>query len=113
MLLGLNKIDLLIGEDRRAALDSIETAAGELLGCEPEAVFAVSAREGEGMAALRRRLRRLATEKRMGTLALSFAQLVAAAAAEIIGAARLETHASELPLRDLQLELLAEEQATD
>lgn len=102
VLLVLNKIDLLTGEDRRAALDFIETAAGELLGCEPEAVFAVSAREGEGMAALRRRLRRLATEERMGTLARSLAQLAAAAAAEIIGAARLETRASELPLRDLQ-----------
>lgn len=102
VLLALNKIDLLTAEDRRAALEFIAAAAGELLGREPEAVFAVSAREGEGVAALRRRLRRLATDERRGTLARSLAQLAAAAAAEIIAAARLERRAGELPLRELR-----------
>lgn len=102
VLLVLNKIDLLTGEDRGAALEFIEAAAGELLGSEPEAVFAVSARGGEGMAALRRRLRRLATEERRGTLTRSLAQLAAAAAVEIIAGARIEQHASELPLQELQ-----------
>ncbi|HTZ63338.1 MAG TPA: dynamin family protein [Solirubrobacteraceae bacterium] len=102
VLLVLNRIDQLIGEDRQAALEFIEQAASDLSGCEPEAVFAVSAREGEGMAALRRRLSWLASEERLGTLARSVAGVAAAAAAEIMASARLEIRARELPLRELQ-----------
>ena len=102
VLLVVNKIDQLTGEDRRTTLEFVERSASELLGAEPEAVFAVSAREGEGMAALRRRLRRLATEERLGTQARSLASIAAAAAAEILAAARLERRARELPLWELQ-----------
>jgi small GTP-binding protein len=102
VLLVLNKVDQLDAHDRQASVEFIEQAARELLGCEPETVFAVSAREGEGMAALRRRLRRLAGDERTGTLARSLAGVAAAAAAEITAAARLERRARELPLGDLR-----------
>lgn len=102
VLLVLNKVDQLDAHDRQVSVEFIEQAAGELLGREPETVFAVSAREGEGMAALRRRLRRLAGDERTGTLARSLAGVAAAAAAEITAAARLERRARELPLGDLR-----------
>ena len=102
VILAVNKIDRLDARDRRAALEFIEQAAEQVSGIEPAAVFAVSAREGEGVAALRRRLRRLASEERTGTLARSLAGIAAAAAAEIAQSARLEARATELPVQALR-----------
>jgi len=105
VLVVLNKIDQLTEGDRRATLEFIEQAANELLGSERDDVFPVSAREGEGTAALRRRLRGLATDERSGTLARSVAGIAAAAAAELLTAARLEISARELPLSELERRL--------
>jgi len=102
VILAVNKIDRLDAEDRRAALEFIEQAAEQVSGVAPTAVFAVSAREGEGVAALRRRLRLLASEERTGTLARSLAGIAAAAAVEIARSARLEARATELPVQSLR-----------
>jgi ribosome biogenesis GTPase A len=101
MLLLVNKIDHLEPADRVIAVDFVRSAVPEVLGDRSIEVFAVSAREGDGLDDLAERLRRIASDERTGLLVESVAALVAAAAGDVAQAAAFEARAITLPLDDL------------
>jgi small GTP-binding protein len=97
----INKIDHLDPADRDVAIEFVRSALRDLLGVDAVELFAVSARRGEGVAALVARLRKLAAEERQVLLLRSIAQVAHSAAGEIAQAARFESRAIELPLDQL------------
>jgi small GTP-binding protein len=101
LLLVINKIDHLDHADREVSVDFIRSALRDLLGDSELEVFAVSARQGEGLDPLLTRLRKLAVDERRTLLLRSVGQLARGAAWEIAQAARFESRAIELPLDQL------------
>ncbi len=101
LLIVVNKIDHLDHHDRREAMDFVRSALRDLLGEADTEMFAVSAREREGLEPLLERLRRLAPHERDALLLRSVAGLARDAAADTAQAARFESHAIELPLDEL------------
>ena len=101
LLVVVNKIDHLDYHDRREAVDFVRSALSDLLGQADTEMFAVSAREREGLGPLLGRLRRLAAHERGALLLRSVAGLARDAAADTAQAARFESHAIELPLDEL------------
>jgi small GTP-binding protein len=100
----LNKVDHLTSSERRQTVEFVAERLQTLLGSEPE-LFPLSARSGEGLEALRRRLERFAARERQDVLARSVRLLAAAFAAEAAQAVRFEAHTVELPLLDLEKKL--------
>jgi len=101
LLIVVNKIDHLDYHDRREAMDFVRSALRDLLREADTEMFAVSAREREGLGPLLERLRRLAAHERDALLLRSVAGLARDAAADTAQAARFESHAIELPLDEL------------
>jgi ribosome biogenesis GTPase A len=101
LLMVINKIDHLDPGDRQVAVEFIRSALDGLLGDARTEVFAVSAREREGIRPLADRLRRLAAHEREALLLRSVAAFAHAAAADGAQAARFEARAIELPLDEL------------
>jgi len=101
LLIVINKIDHLDLADRGAAIGFVRSALTDLLGdAEPE-LFAVSARERDGITPLVTRLRKLAGQERRALLLRSVAGLARGVGANGAQAARFESHAIELPLDEL------------
>jgi small GTP-binding protein len=101
LLMVINKIDHLDAADREEAQQFVRSALADLLtGAEWE-LLAVSARDGEGLAPLAARLRKLAAEEREALLLRSVASLATSVAADGAQAARFEARAIELPLDEL------------
>ena len=98
----VNKIDALVGADSSVALGFIRSAVSKLFDDRRVEVVAASAREGDGITALRERLRHLALEEREQLLLQSVGRSAAAAARAGVEAARFEAHAIELPLEELR-----------
>jgi hypothetical protein len=98
----VNKVDHLSDSDRDLAVAFVSAGVEGLLDGRPIELFAVSAREGDGVQALRRRLVRLAGEEREQLLLASVGGLAAAAAADGVRAAQFEARAIELPLAELR-----------
>jgi small GTP-binding protein len=101
LLMVVNKMDHLDAADRQVAVDFIRSALNDLLGNRHTEVFAVSARDREGIKPLADRLRRLAAHEREELLLRSVAALARAAAADGAQAARFEANAIDLPLDEL------------
>lgn len=101
LLMVINKIDHLDAADRVAATQFVRSALSDLLEETQWELFAVSARTGEGLAALAASLRRLALEERQALLLRSVGGLAAGVAVDGAQAARFEAHAIELPLDEL------------
>lgn len=103
LLVVVNKIDHLEGEDRDVALDFVRSTLDGLADGFPLMPLATSARTGEGMDALRASLRRMADEdERTDLLMRSGANLARDAARATSRAARFEAHALALPLDELR-----------
>jgi GTPase SAR1 family protein len=101
LLMVVNKIDHLEPDERPVALDFVHSALDDLLGGGGVEVFPLSARTGEGVAALADRLSRLAVQERDDLLVRSVAGLARGLAADAAQAARFEAHAIELLLEEL------------
>jgi small GTP-binding protein len=121
VLVAVNRIDTVDAADRAAVLAFVAErldAAG--LAADDQEVFAVSAREGAGLQALRATLAELALGDRDQLLATSVKATVMLAARELDRMGSVESRALELPLEDLdrrthrlreQLARLAEERS--
>jgi ribosome biogenesis GTPase A len=101
LLMVVNKIDHLEPEERPVALEFVHSALNDLLGGDGVEVFPLSARTGEGVAALADRVSRLAVQERDDLLVRSVAGLARGLAVDVAQAARFEAHAIELPLEEL------------
>ena len=101
LLMVINKIDHLGHADREVAVQFIRSELADLLGTAEPELFAVSARERDGIGSLAARLRRLAAQERESLLLRSVAALAAAVAADTAQAARFASHAIMLPLDEL------------
>jgi small GTP-binding protein len=101
LMMVINKIDHLDPDDRQVAVDFVRSALQELLGATEPELFAVSARNREGVAPLLDRLRGLAGGEREWLLLRSVAAVGRIVASETAQAARFESHAIELPLEEL------------
>jgi small GTP-binding protein len=100
----LNKVDHLSEREREETVAFVRERLRALLAGEPE-LYPLSARSGEGLEALRRRLEQFAVRERKGVLARSVRSLAAAFAAEAVQAVRFEAHTVELPLNELEQKL--------
>ncbi len=101
LLIIVNKIDHLDAQDRLAALDFVDSAVTTALDCPSTELFAVSARDGDGVPELRDRLLALASSERDQLLVRSVAALGCALAHSGAQAARFEAQAMQLPLQEL------------
>lgn len=101
LLMVINKIDHLAAGEREEAVQFVAGALRELLGEQGTELFALSARQGDGIEPLLQRLRRLATGERETLLLRSVALLARTAALDAAQAARFEGHAIALPLDEL------------
>ena len=101
LIFALNKVDRHDAAEREQVTEFVRERLREMLGAEPD-LYALSARSGEGVESLRRRLRRLATEERAGIVTRSVHSLAAGFAAEALQAIRFEARAVELPLTALE-----------
>jgi GTP-binding protein EngB required for normal cell division len=102
LLLVVNKIDHLQRGERQVALEFIEGAADELLAASEVEYFALSAREGEGVARLSRRIAQLAERESHALLVRSIGRLTAVAARDAAQAIEFEAQAIELTLGELR-----------
>lgn len=102
LLIVVNKVDHLDHDERQVAIDFVRSAVDELLGDVDAELRVVSARTGEGVPELAARLHRLAGRESRELLLRSVAGLGAAAAADVVQAARFETRAIALPLDELR-----------
>jgi small GTP-binding protein len=100
----LNKIDHLDERERAETVAFVRERLRTLLGAEPE-LYPLSARRGDGVDALRRRLEQFAVDERSAVLARSIRSLAASFAAEAVQAVRFEARAVELPLNELEQKL--------
>jgi small GTP-binding protein len=100
----LNKIDHLDERERAETVAFVRERLRTLLDAEPE-LYPLSARRGDGVDALRRRLEQLAVDERSAVLARSIRSLAASFAAEAVQAVRFEARAVELPLNELEQKL--------
>jgi small GTP-binding protein len=100
----LNKIDHLDERERAETVAFVHGRLRTLLGAEPE-LYPLSARRGDGVDALRRRLEQFAVDERSAVLARSIRSLAASFAAEAVQAVRFEARAVELPLNELEQKL--------
>lgn len=101
LIVALNKIDRHDTPEREQVTEFVRERLREILGAEPD-LYALSARSGEGVESLRRRLRRLATQERTCIVTRSVHSLAAGFAAEALQAIRFEARAVELPLTELE-----------
>ena len=101
LLFVVNKIDHLDHSDRKVATDFVSSALRDLLGDVDVEMFAVSARDRQGLSPLLARLRRLAAGERQALLFRSVTDMATTAAKETAQAARFESRAIELPLDQL------------
>jgi len=101
LVMVVNKLDHLHAEDRGDAVEFIRSALRDLLGGREPELFALSARNRDGIDPLLERLRRLAAEERETLLLRSVARLARGLAADGAQAARFEAHAISLPLDEL------------
>ncbi len=101
LVMVINKIDHLDAGDREEAHAFIHSALADLLSGSEWELFSVSARHGEGLTALRARLRAIAAEEREALLLRSVARLAASIAADGAQAARFAARAIQLPLDEL------------
>jgi small GTP-binding protein len=101
LLIVLNKIDHLHYADRDVAVRFVASALHGLGGSAAPEVYPVSAREREGLAPLRARLRQLAANERAALVLASVAGLGRGVAADAAQAARFEARAIQLPLDEL------------
>ena len=102
LLVVLNKIDHLEQCDRDAATEFVRSTLGGLIEQEGVEVFAVSARNGDGMIQLRERLLALAVGERDALLVRSASAVGASVAGDAAQAARFEARAIRLPLDELE-----------
>jgi GTP-binding protein EngB required for normal cell division len=102
LLIVVNKIDHLQRGERQVALEFIEGAADELLAASEVEYFALSAREGEGVARLSRRIAQLAERESHALLVRSVGRLTAVAARDAAQAIEFEAQAIELTLEELR-----------
>src|SRR5579884_2338373 len=100
----LNKIDHLEERERAETVAFVRERLRVLLGMEPE-LYPLSARRGDGLDALRRRLEQFAVAERSAVLARSVRSLAASFAAEAVQAVRFEARAVELPVNELEQKL--------
>jgi GTP-binding protein EngB required for normal cell division len=100
-LFTLNKIDQIEAGDLSRTLGFVARGLRRIAGQNPE-VHAVSARTGEGVAALRERLLAIADSELADVIARSSSARGASMALSAAQAARLEAAALRLPLEDLQ-----------
>jgi small GTP-binding protein len=106
LLFVLNMLDRLAPDERIASIDFVHGELRRILEGEPE-VFPLSARTGDGVESLRRRLEAFARLEREDVLARSVRSLAASFAAEAAQAVRFEVRAVELPLAELTQKLEA------
>ena len=102
----LNKLDQLGKDERAASVAFVRDRLRECIACEPE-LFPLSARNGDGVGALRRRLESFGETERNDVLAASARSLAASFAVEAAQAVRFEAHAVELPVAELEGKLNA------
>ena len=102
LLIAVNKIDHLQRGECQVAIEFIEQAAGELLGASELEFFALSARDGEGVDRLARRIARLAGRERDALLVRSIGRLTGRAAQDAAQAIGFEAHAIELTFEELR-----------
>ena len=100
----LNKIDHLAQHEQSETVAFVCDRLRELLEAEPE-LYPLSARNGDGLEALRRRLERFAGDELRGVLARSVHSLAASFAADAVQAVRFEARTVELPLNELEQKL--------
>ncbi len=110
LLMVVNKVDQLSAGDRDAALRFIAGGVGDLFGDGSGELFAVSAREGDGIAPLLERLRRLARQERDDLLLKSVAGVARLTASQGAQAARFEAAAIRMPLDELDARVAAFEE---
>ena len=101
LVMAVNKIDHLDLADRGEAVEFIRKAMGTLLNVPDLELFAVSARNRQGVEDLASRLRRLARGEREVLLLRSVSGLARGVALDGAQAARFETRATQLPLDEL------------
>lgn len=101
LLVVLNKVDHLDPGDREEATDFVRSSLEELCGSGGVELFAVSARHGDGLTALRARLLELAMRERDSLLLRSVSAVGATVASSAARAARFEAQAIRLPLNEL------------
>jgi hypothetical protein len=100
----LKKLDHLTPEEKRASVAFVRERLRCILPGEPE-LFPLSARSGEGVEALRRRLESFGGTDRTNVLDSSVRSLAATFAAEAAQEVRFEAHAVELPVVELERKL--------
>lgn len=100
----LNKLDHLVPDEHEETIEFVRERLRAVLESEPE-LYPLSARSGEGLATLRRRLPEFGVRERKAVLAHSVRALAAAFAAEAVQAVRFEAHTVELPLAELERRL--------
>jgi small GTP-binding protein len=101
LLIVLNKVDQVSDTDRAAALEFVRTALNDALGADGAEIYAVSARHGDGLEALRARLLGLAAGERELLLLCSVAGVAHDVALSAAQAASFEARAVRLPLQEL------------
>ena len=102
LLVAVNKIDHLQRGERQVAIDFIEQAAAQLLAASELELFAVSARDGDGVVRLASRIAALAERERGALLVRSVGRLTAGAAQDAAQAIGFEAHAIELTFEELR-----------
>jgi GTPase SAR1 family protein len=104
LLFALNKIDHLSEDERTETVAFVSERLRTLLATEPQ-LYPLSARSGEGLEPLRRRLEEFAVSERKGVVARSVRSLAERFAADALQAVRFEAHAVKLPLSELEHKL--------
>lgn len=104
LLFALNKIDHLSEDERTETVAFVWERLRTLLDTDPQ-LYPLSARSGEGLKPLRRRLEEFAASERKGVVSRSVRSLAARFAADAVQAVRFETHAVALPLSELEQKL--------
>jgi hypothetical protein len=101
LLVAVNRIDHLQPSERKVAIEFIQDAAIQLLGASELEFFAVSARDGEGIAGLASRIAQLAEREGQALLVRSIGRLTGDAARDLAQAIGFEASAMELSLEKL------------
>jgi GTPase SAR1 family protein len=102
LLVVVNKIDHLRRGERHVAIELIEDVSAQLLGASDVELFAVSARDGEGIARLAARISQLAERDGDVLLIRSIGRLAADAAQDAVQGIRFEASAIELTSEELR-----------
>jgi small GTP-binding protein len=101
LLVVVNKVDQVDPAARADVLEFVRASVRELGASREPELYAVSARTGDGVGELRRRIAELAEREGGELVARSVGRLAVAAASSLAQAARFEARAIELPLEEL------------